>query len=219
MKSFQYSLTAEDAENAKNSGFNVISSQPPRSPHVHPLLVLLPFALAFISATACAQQKLVKTKVDDNITIYVPQLMIPMTPEDLAQRFPSVRAPLAAFTDMDRAAEFSVNISATRWPDGNIEMAKGFFKSALVNLYDRVDMINEGVIELHKKKFAFYEFESRINGDKYKQGLKDPVLSYTYTQYYVDKKRTLVFTFSCPRAMKDEWVATVHDMMAKVRVK
>jgi hypothetical protein len=182
-------------------------------------LIYLPFLLFFVPVTVFAQQKLVKTKVSDDITIYVPQIMVAMTPEDLAQRFPSVRAPLAAFTDMDRAAEFSVNISATRWPDGNIEVAQKFFKSALVNLYDRVDMINEGVVELHKKKFAFYEFESRINGDKYKQGLKDPILGYTYTQYYVDKNRTLVFTFSCPKAMKEEWVATVHDMMAKVRVK
>ncbi len=179
----------------------------------------LPLLLLFLSATVFAQQKLVKTKIEDNITVYVPQLMIPMTPEDLAQRFPSVRAPLAAFTDMDRAAEFSVNISATRWPDGNIEMAKTFFKSALVNLYDRVDMIDEGITEIHKKKFAFYEFESRINGDKFKQGLKDPILSYTYTQYYVDKKRTLVFTFSCPKSMKDDWSATVHDMMAMIRVR
>jgi hypothetical protein len=184
-----------------------------------PLLTFLPFVLVFMSAIAYAQPKLKKTKVGDDITVYVPDLMVPMTPEDLAQRFPSVRAPLAAFTDMERGAEFSVNISATRWPDGNIEVAQKFFKTALVNLYDRVDMIDEGIREIKKKKFAFYEFESRINGDKFKQGLKDPVLSYTYTQYYVDKKRTLVFTFSCPRAMKDDWTGVVHEMMAMVRVK
>lgn len=181
------------------------------------LFLVLPLFL--LAATGFAQPKLVKTKAGDDVTIYVPDSMIPMTPEDLAQRFPSVRAPLAAFTDMERQAEFSVNVSATRWPDANVEIAKDFFKASLLNLYDRVDMIDEGITDIHKKKFIYFEFESRTNGDKYKQGLKDPVLNYSYTQYYVSKKHTIVFTFSCPKSMKDEWSSVVHDMMARVRVK
>jgi hypothetical protein len=140
-----------------------------------------------------------------------------MTPEDMAQRFPSVRAPLGAFTNADRLADFSINISATNWPDGDVEMAQKFFKASLQNLYDRVDMIGEGVQSIHKKKFIYFEFESRISGDR-RQGLRDPVLKYTYIQYLVQKNRTLVFTFSCPTDLQQEWQPLAREMMKKIRV-
>ena len=102
-------------------------------------------ALAVAALVAMAPMKWVKTHLADGVTVSVPDLLTPMTPEDMAQRFPSVRAPLGAFTNADRLADFSVNISATNWPDGDVELARKFFKASLSNLYDRVDMIGEGV--------------------------------------------------------------------------
>ena len=111
-------------------------------------------------------QKLIKTKVATGISVSLPPELYPMAPDDLAQRYPSVRAPLGAYTDKDRAVDFSVNISATKWPDTDAELAQKFFKSGLLNLYDKVDMITEGTQVLHKRKFVFFEFESRISGDR-----------------------------------------------------
>ena len=71
--------------------------------------------------------KLVKTKVNDNLTVMIPKGWIPMDAMDFTQRFPSVRAPLAAYTNMERDVDFSVNISATQWPDANLEISKKFF--------------------------------------------------------------------------------------------
>src|SRR6185436_19849132 len=135
--------------------------------------------------------KLVKTKVADGITVSLPTELIPMSPDDIAQRYPSVRAPLGAYTNYDRDVDFSVNVSATSWPDGNVEMAQKFFKASLYNLYDRLDMQNEGIQLLRKKKFIFFEFESRISGDRRRQALKDPIQKYTYIMYYVQPNRTL----------------------------
>jgi hypothetical protein len=174
------------------------------------LLVLL------ISASP---RKLVKTKIADGITASVPSEFVPMTPEDMAQRFPSARAPLGAFTNQDRLVDFSVNISATTWPDGNDEIAKQFFKAALINLYDKLDMINEDTYVLNKKKFFFFEFDSRISGDRRRQGFQDPIMKYTYIQYHVEPNRTLVFSFSCPKDQKEEWQETAREMMKSVRVK
>ncbi len=163
--------------------------------------------------------KLVKTKVGNGITVSLPDAMFPMTPDDLAQRYPSVRAPLGAFTDQDRAVDFSINISATTWPDGNVELAQKFFKAGLYNLYDRLDIITEGTQLLHKKKFIFFEFDSRINGDRRKQSTQEPILKYTFIQYLVEKDRTLVFTFSCPKEQKEDWRKTASEIMKSVRVK
>src|SRR5580698_1853640 len=78
------------------------------------LLFLLPGATG-------SPPKLLKTNLSNGITILLPEQLKPMTPEDIALRFPSVRAPLGAFTNDDRLVDFSANISATQWPDNNLQ--------------------------------------------------------------------------------------------------
>jgi hypothetical protein len=178
--------------------------------------IITVFAVAGFGFTLA---KLVKTKVTNDITVSLPAVLFPMTPEDIGQRFPSVRAPLGAYTTEDRVVDFSVNISATQWYPDDYEMSQKFFRSGIYNLYDKVEMLGEGIHEIHKKKFIFFEFESRTNGDRRKLGASDAILKYTYIQYYIEPKRTLVFTFSCPRDRKAEWQELVHEMMNSVRVK
>ncbi|MGC4021653.1 MAG: hypothetical protein QM734_06790 [Cyclobacteriaceae bacterium] len=131
--------------------------------------------------------KMVKTKIADGITVSLPTTLTPMTEQDIIQRYPSVRAPLGAFTNANRDADFSVNISATQWTQADLEMAAKFFKSGIYNLYDRVDIISSGIQTIGKKKFIFYEFESRVNGNKLKEGERQPVFRYSYVQYYIEK--------------------------------
>ena len=178
-------------------------------------LLILFLVAAMVSSTT----RLVKTKVNDNITVGLPADFFPMTPEDIAQRLPSVRAPLGAYTNTDRVVDFSVNISATQWPDADVEIAQKFFKSGLYNLFDKVDMISEGIQEVHKKKFIYFEFESRINANRRVEGGSEPLLKYTRIQYLVEEGRTLVFSFSCPRSMRADWEKTSDEMMKSIRVK
>jgi hypothetical protein len=112
-----------------------------------------------------------------------------------------------------------VNISATQWVQKDIEMAAQFFKSGIYNLYDRVDIISSGIQTINKKKFIFYEFESRINGNRMKESDRQPVLRYTYIQYYIEKGRTLVFAFNCPRDQRAKWQASAHAIMKSIKVK
>jgi hypothetical protein len=163
--------------------------------------------------------KLVKTKVADGITVSLPAGFFVMPPDDVAQRFPSVRAPLGAYTNQDRVVDFSANISATQWPDADLEVARQFFKSGLLNLYDKVDMIEEGVHVVNKKKYIFFEFESYVRGNKRQPGSEDPMRKYTYIQYLVQPKRTLVFTFSCPKDQQEDWQEAARLMMKSVKVK
>lgn len=175
--------------------------------------------LMVLVCLAGSKPKLVKMKVNDFITVSVPQGWRPMDGMDFTQRYPSVRAPLAAYTNEERLVDFSVNISATQWPDANVEVAKGFFKASLMNMFDRVEMISEGVHEVNKKKFIYFEFESRVNGNRQQEGFQDPVLKYTYIQYLVEPGRTIVFSFNCPRRVREEWQETARAMMKAVKVK
>jgi hypothetical protein len=163
--------------------------------------------------------KLVRTKISEEITVLLPREFRPMDELDFSQRYPSVRKPIAAFTNEDRIIDFSVNVSATQWPDGNAEMAQKFFKASLLNTFDGVDMIDEGVHEVHGRKFIFFEFESRIRGEARSLSLQDAVLNYTYIQYLVEPNRTLVFSFNCPRRLRMDWQEAARKMMTSVKMK
>jgi hypothetical protein len=163
--------------------------------------------------------KLVKTKITKDITVSIPQGWRPMDDMDFTQRYPSVRAPLAAFTDNDRLVDFSVNISATQWPDADLEIASKFFKASLMNMFDKVEIKNEGIRDIKGKKFIYFEFESRVNGNKNNEGLTDPVLKYSYLQYLVERDRTIVFSFNSPKRLREQWQETASAMMKSIRVK
>ena len=177
------------------------------------------FLLGSLCLAATEQPKLTKIKVNDDISIMAPKEWIPMEALDFTERYPSVRAPLAAYTNQERTADFSINISATQWPDADLKLSQQFFKASLYNMFDRVEMIEEGIHEVNKKRFIFFEFESRVNGNKQDMNLKDPVLRYTYIQYLVEPSRTLVFSFNCPKRMREEWQSTAREMMQSISVK
>jgi len=175
--------------------------------------------LAIFSFLSADQAKLMKVKVSDDITVSVPKDWRPMDDLDFRERYPSVRAPLAAYTNQDRTIDFSINISATRWPDANLEIASQFFKSSLTNMFDRLTIIDEGIREINGKRFICFELESRVNGNKNELGNADPVLKYTRIQYLVQPGRTLVFSFNCPRRDRETWEEASKEMMNNIKVK
>ena len=177
------------------------------------------FFVVFLCFAWVDKPKMVKVKVNNDISVLVPKEWSAMDPLDVAQRYPSVRKPLVAYTNEDRTADFSVNISATQWPDADLSLSQRFFKSSLLNMFDKVDIIGEGVREVNKRKFIYFEFESRLNGNRQNTGLKDPVVQYSYIQYLVDSDRTIVFSFHCPRRMREQWQETAHAIMDGITVK
>jgi len=178
------------------------------------IFLILPLILLFPD-----QPKLVKKKITDDITVLLPENWKPMDDLDFTQRYPSVRAPLAAYTNEERTADFSVNISATRWPDGNLDIAREFFKSSLTNLFDRIQIADEGIREVNGKSFIYFEFESRVNGNKNDLENADPVLKYTYLQYLIQPRRTLVFSFNCSRRDRPAWEKSAQAIMKSIRIK
>ena len=177
------------------------------------------FLLISLILPAFDQPKLVKTKVADGISVSIPQGWRPMDNLDFTDRYPSVRAPIAAYTNEERLVDFSVNISATRWPDKDLAIALQFFKSSIRNMFDKVEIIKEGVETVNGKKFIYFEFESRINGNRAQESLRDPVIRYTCMQYYLTPERTLVFSFNAPKRERETWQETAHAMMKSIKIK
>lgn len=178
--------------------------------------VLLVFLLILMSFD---EPKLKKTEVSEGITMLIPSEWRQMDGLDFSERFPSVRAPLGAYTDHNREMSLSVNISATQWPDEDAEIARDFFKSSIYNTFDRIEMINQGIYEANKHKFVFFEFESTVKGDQTALGQEQSILNYSYIQYLIGEDRALVFSFHCPRRLRQEWQETAGKIMKSVKVK
>jgi len=175
--------------------------------------------LALLIIAGLTPSRSIKTKLPEGITVSIPEELKAMSSEDIAQRYPSVRAPLGSFTNEDRLVDFSVNISATQWPDTDYSMAQKFFKSGINNLHDRVEWIGEGVHPINKKKFVYFEFVSRVNGSKRELGEQQTIQRYVYIQYLIEPGRTLVFSFSCPKDLREQWQPMAQTMMKSIRIR
>lgn len=177
------------------------------------------FYLALFVVAGFTSPKLVKTKISNNITVSLPEEFEPMTPEDIIQRYPSVRAPLGAFTNPDRLVDFCANVSATQWKADDSKLAMKFFRSTIFSMYDRVEMISEGEITIHKKNFFYFEFDSRLNADRKNIATQDPLMKYTYIMYLVKADQTLVFSFNCTKEQKEDWQPIAKLIMQSIRVR
>ena len=166
-----------------------------------------------------SSQKLVKTKMGNGITVSLPEEFEPMTPEDIIQRYPSVRAPLGAYTNPDRLVDFCANVSATQWKVDDAKLAMKFFKSSIYSMYDRVEMISEGEVSIHKQNFFYFEFDSRLNSDRKNVATQDPLMKYTYIMYLVKADKTLVFSFNCTKEQKEDWQPIAKMIMHSIKVK
>lgn len=178
-------------------------------------IILTTLLVAFVTDN----EKLVKTKVTENITVSLPKSFFEMTPSDIAQRYPSVRKPIGAYTNEERLVDFSVNVSATQWRSTDVNIAKDFFKASIINLYDRVDFINEEIKIIDDRKFIVFEFDSRINGDSQSLEGTGPVRGYSYVQYLISQGKTIVFSFNCPIQRKMTWQATAQEVMNSIKIK
>lgn len=176
-------------------------------------------SLSLLVQLTYAQGKLVKTKATDEITVKIPASWRPMDAMDLMQRYPSVRAPLAAFTNEERTADLSINVSATQWPDANTGVAKDFFKAALYNTFDSLTLISEGIKEINGKEYISFEFISRLYGKAGEAGLQSSIAKYTLLHYYIGSGRTLVFSFNCPLRVMENWQPIAREMLESVRIK
>jgi hypothetical protein len=174
-------------------------------------IALFMVLLLFFAANT---RKLVKTKVTKEITMSLAEELFPMTDDDIARKYPSARRPVAMYTDPSRQVDLGVNVSTGRWREDDLEMLQRFYKSTIMNLYNKVDIDREEIQEINKRKFVVFEFTSEVTEEN-----KAPIQKYTYIQYTVAGGQTLVFNFTCDLKQKALWGETAQAMMQTIKIK
>lgn len=179
----------------------------------------LVWIILLVSFSALAQEKLVKTNITDNISMSLPEGFMAMTDDDMAEKYITHKKPMTAYTTYERDIEFSVNKSNTKWTVEDMHIMQSFYKSSISQLYDEVNFIKEGIYEVNGRKFVYFEFASKVAGDKNSISKKSAVSKYSYIQYTIINKKTILFNFSCPFWSKDKWQNTVGEMMQTIKIK
>ena len=162
--------------------------------------------------------KLKRVKVADGISVMLPENFYPMSPDDIAQRYPSIRKPIAAYTNDQRLVDFSINLSATQWRDSDIEMAKGFLKASIYNMFDKVTIIQEDIREINGHKFILFEIETRIEGNKNSFSNSESLKKYSYLQYLLINGKMIVFSFHSPVQLKEQWQSVAPQIMESIKI-
>ncbi|MDN5216243.1 hypothetical protein QQ020_29515 [Fulvivirgaceae bacterium BMA12] len=169
--------------------------------------------------SAKAQPALVKTKIGEEITISMPEELVPMTEEDFASKFISPKKPIAVYTNGQRVVEFSINESNTTWEEKDLALMKSFYKSSILSLYDQVKFLQEKILEINKKRFVIFEFSSQVKGNKASLVDQRDIKKYTYIQYTIKNGKTVLLNFNCPLRDQQYWQPVVHQMMGSIRIK
>ncbi len=176
-----------------------------------------PFVIALVVGLfAFTAQKLVKVKLNEQVTIYVPETFTPMSQADMKMRYESYRIPLALYTDPQRVVDFGVNRSYSRWQASDLAMMADFYQASLLELYDRVTFIDKGIKEINGNSFAYFEFNSVVYPEN---EFQDSARKYTYLMYGISEGTTYVFNFTCDTYVQKDWQETAHEMMEAVKLK
>jgi hypothetical protein len=174
------------------------------------------FSIILLFSTDIVAQKLVKQKLADNISVRLPKDFYPMTAEDKAQRYESARLPIALYTDQDRLADFGVNRSYSTWQQGDLKLIEEFYQASIIELYDKAKIISQGIKNVNKHDFVYFEFESAVYPENKFQG---SIAKYTYLMYCLEEGTTYLFNFTCELSVRNQYQGTAHKIMESVKVK
>lgn len=162
--------------------------------------------------------KYAKTKVNDDITMSLPEGFILMSQEDLNSKYVSAKAPIAVYTDFSRAVDLGVNIAYSRWNNEDLEIMKSFYKSNIMGLYDEVQFITEEIKEINGKDFAIFEFVSSVSDEEGTTINQSAISKYVRIQYTIVKSKTVLFNFTCPARQKEKWAPIAKEILESVKI-
>ena len=187
--------------------------------HIRSTAKLLTVLLWLTVGLLCAQDPMTKVIVQNQIELQIPQEFIEMNAQDIRNKFISYKQPLAGYTTIDRRVDLVINVNATPWMDQDIQLLQEFYRNNILNLFDDVDFIQEGIKQINGREYAVFEFISTVKGDPNSFKNRAAVVDYTYVQYTIKDQKAYVFTFHCGAHMKDRWQNTATAIMSSPQFK
>lgn len=175
---------------------------------------------------SAAQPKLATQKIVDGITAGMPKDFVQMSDDDVANKYPSTKKPVAMFTNLDRTVDFGLNISKSRWGGVDLTILKDIFHATIIESYDTVTFIKEDVIAVNGRPYVRYEFTSLFDNTEGYHYLMISVLAKTLAEAETDQEQLtpgnsnhlLIFNFYCAKPYQQKYQPIAEAMMQTIRV-
>jgi hypothetical protein len=173
-------------------------------------------SIILLISPAVLGQKLKKQKLNDNITVRIPESFMSMSEGDKQQRYGSGRIPIALYTDPDRMVDFGINRTFSTWQANDLKMLQDFYEATILELYDKVDFIDKGIKSINEHDYVVFEFESVVYPEN---DFQRNIAKYTYLMYGLEGGTTYLFNFTAELSVSAKWKTTAHKIMESVKLK
>lgn len=131
------------------------------------------------------------------LTAKMPKDFVIMSDDDIAQKYPTHKKPLAMYTNTDKTVDFGVNFAVNRWNNKNLTVLKDMYKSTISSIFSEVEYAQDGVIkDINGKQYIVFEFDSRLTNDMRPNNNASTEKNYTYIMYTLIDQKILVFNLT-----------------------
>lgn len=176
--------------------------------------ILFTIFLASFQSVFCQSTK--KMEILKAITIEIPTEFNLMTDDEIAQKYPSYRKPLAVYSNPKKTADIGVNYSINKWNNKNLTILKDMYKSTINSVFTSVDFVQEGVIKkINNKDFIVFEFVSSLSEENSLQKGAS-IQTYSYIAYTLYEKKVIIVNFNAPALEKNNFSAVFEKTLNSV---
>ena len=180
--------------------------------------MLIFLSLILFVSIPLQQLKYVKTKVNDDITLMLPEEFTLLTQAELNRKYVSSKAPVAVYSDFSKEVDLGVNVAFSRWNQEDLAIMKSFYKSNIMGLYDEVQFLQEEIQEIDGKQFVIFEFLSTVRDTEGTTINQSPISKYVRIHYTIVNYKTVLFNFSCPARVKEKWAPIAQSILESAKI-
>lgn len=175
------------------------------------LFLVSVFQLAFSQTTK-------KMEILKAISIEIPSEFNLMTDDEIAQKYPSYRKPLAVYSNPKKTVDIGVNYSINKWNNKNLSILKDMYKSTISSVFTSVDFIQEGNIKkINNRDFIVFEFVSMLSEENSLQKGAS-IQTYSYIAYTLYEKKIIIINFNAPALEKNNFASVFEKVLNTVTI-
>lgn len=179
--------------------------------------IVLSFGLI---STNFAPPKLVKVKINEDLTLSVPETFIEMSEDEMAKFYMTSKKPAAVFCEQsEKKIQVAVSSGDTPWGD-DVELLQKIYRKSISNSYPKVTFLKEEIFSIKKKKFALFEFIGEVAAEENPITPKEAekVSQYHLMLYGVHNEQIIIINFNCPSSKMKIWSRTAREIMKSVKL-
>lgn len=188
------------------------------------LLFVLWASLGFAQSS-----KLLKVKINNLLTIGIPEDFVAMTQQAYDKKYGGYRTPLGMFTSPDGKADIGINQMANRlassvakadWKEDDLKILQGMYRASIKAMHEKVDFFQDEIQVINKKTYIVFEFVGSVR-DEDEDGKKSgkELKQYSYIQYTVNDKQVTIFNFTCPDSQRSYYQKLAKSVMQSIKFK